>query len=196
MYGLRSSEWTYDTGATGSVGAGMLFASGGTILLKDPSGQEQQFYYGGCGIGFGRSWNLKNFDMGLPKLLRLPREPGATGSTKDFTSTGSVYMTRAFHGKEMKRSDIAGGTVYIDAGAGIVADGFSGSIMLLGLNSALLMMSITMPQMPFFRLAINEAPAMLWMGGFNVGMQPGALQDGALRMGGGLGWSVMVGYLH
>ncbi|WGS51151.1 hypothetical protein LFL96_06510 [Paraburkholderia sp. D15] len=74
-------------------------------------------------------------------------------------------MTSTVRGEELKRSDLAGGTIYIDAGVGIMADGYGASVMLLGRNPALLMMGIGMPQLPFFRLAISQATAVLVMRG-------------------------------
>ncbi|MCW0082679.1 hypothetical protein [Burkholderia pseudomallei] len=197
IFGLRTSDWIYDTGATGGSGLGFLLASGGTIYLKDPTGKEEQFYYGGVGLGLGRMIGIPKIpDISLPKNLHIPHEPSATGAATSFTSTGGVYMTSAFRGKELKRSDLTGGTVYIDAGFGIIADGMSVSIILLGLNMAFLMMSVAMPQMPFFRAAVHEAPAVLVMAGFSVGMQSGALANGKIRAGIGGGAGLMLGHLQ
>lgn len=197
MFALRPSQWRYDTGATGGLGVGMLIASCGTIFLRDPGDHEQQFHYGGCGIGLGGTWRIPKLpDIRLPKLLSRPREAAGTGSTTSFSSDGSVYMTNTFRGEELKRSDLAGGTIYIDAGVGIIADGYGASVMLLGLNSALLMAGITMPQLPFFKLAVSQAKAVLVMRGFNVGLQAGALKNGALQGGVGLGAGVLIGYIH
>lgn len=188
MLALRRSNWRFDTGSTGGAGLGPLLASGGKFILTDPAYQEQAFYYGGCGIGWSKSASLfKMLDLGLPRFFHFPREVTGTGSTLDFTSSGSIYMTSAFHGKELKRSDMVGASIYIDADVGIVADGYGATIMLLGMNSALMMMGISMPQMPFFRLAISEAPAVLVMRGFNVGLQSGAMAHGRLQLGGGAG---------
>ncbi|MCA8093292.1 hypothetical protein LGM65_20765 [Burkholderia anthina] len=195
--GLRKSDWIYDTGATGGVGLGFLLASGGTIYLKDPAGKEEQFYYGGTGVGLGRMLKIPKVpDISIPKVLHMPHEPSATGAATSFTSTGGVYMTGAFRGKELKRSDFTGGAVYIDAGFGIIADGMSVSIMLLGINMAFLMMSIAMPQMPFLRSAIYEAPAVLVMAGFSLGAQSGTIADGKIRAGIGGGAGLMIGHLQ
>jgi hypothetical protein len=198
MLGLRTSKWTYDTGATGGAGLGPLLVSGGTFFLKDPAGQEQQFHYAGGGFGWGRSIGLipKKLNWSLPKFLKIAHEPAATGSTKDFFSGGLVCMTGSFRGDELKRSDLVGPTIYIDASAGIVADGFSVSVMLLGLNQTLLMMGIAMPQLPFFRIAMNEARALLVMYGANVGLQSGTLQSKALGVSAGVGAGLMFGNIH
>lgn len=194
---LRPSKWGYDTGSTGGIGVGALLASGGKFLLTDPTEQDQEFTYAGTGIGSGRTVGfLKIFDIGLPKFLHLPREVAGTGSTLDYTSSGSVYMTSAFRGSELKRSDFVGGTIYIDAGVGVIADGYSATIMLLGMNSALMMMGISMPQLPFFKLAINEAPAVLVMRGFNTGLQSGAMTQGKLQLGAGAGAGILIGHVQ
>ncbi len=190
IFGLRRSDWIYDTGATGGTGLGFLLASGGTIFLKSPSGKEEQFYYGGVGIGLGRMIGIPKIpDIPIPKILHVPHEPSATGAASSFTSTGEVYMTGAFRGAELRRSDFTGGALYI-------ADGMSVSIMLLGINMAFLMMSVAMPQMPFLRAAIREAPAVLVMAGFSLGMQSGALANGRIRAGIGGGGGLMLGSLR
>lgn len=197
IFGLRKSHWTYDTSATGGGGFGFLLASGGTIYLKDPTGKEEQFYYGGAGMGLGQLIEIPKIpDISLPKQLRIPHEPSATGAATSFTGTGGIYMTSAFQGKELKRSDLTGGAIYIDAGFGIIADGMNVSIMLLGLNMAFLMMGVAMPHMPFFRAAAHEAPAVFVMAGFSIGMQSGTLARGKIQAGVGGGAGLMLGHLQ
>jgi hypothetical protein len=187
---LRPSQWTYETGATGGVSVEFVVASGGTIVLHDPTRSEQDFYYGGVGVGLGIG--LKIPKIKLPKMtlpeIKLPkvagREVGGAGSAKSFPSSGSVYMTSAFEGQELTRENIQGGTLYVDAGAGLIV-GHAGSAMLLGMNSALLALGLTNPSLSLLAAeAIHQAPAVLLMHGWTAGFQAG----------GGVG--LLVGYLH
>lgn len=187
---LRSSKWTYSTGATGGVSVDVVVASGGTIVLQDPSQTDQSFYYGGLGAGLGESIKLPRIKLPrfvLPEL-KLPTingaEVGGAGSMKSFPSGGEVFMTDAFQGAELTREDIEGGTVYVDAGAGLlVGEGIS--VMLLGINSAELLLGLTSPAMIGMAVrAIMHAPALLVMGGLTAGLQAGA------------GIGVLAGYLH
>jgi hypothetical protein len=187
---LRLSKWTYTTGATGGVSIEFVVASGGTIVLNDPAQQEQDFHYGGIGVGLGFGAKLPKIK--LPKMtlpeLRLPkvagREVGGAGSAKSFPSSGSVYMTNAFRGDELTRSNIQGGTIYVDAGAGLFV-GEAGSAMLLGINPAMLTLGIMNPGFAWLlHDAIAHAPAVLVMHGLTAGVQAGA------------GVGLLAGYLH
>lgn len=187
---LRPSQWTYETGATGGVSVEFVVASGGTIVLHDPASKEEDFWYGGVGVGIGIG--LKIPKIKLPKMtipkIELPkvagREVGAAGSAKSFPSSGAVYMTDAFEKQELTRADIQGGTLYVDAGAGLIV-GHAGSAMLLGMNSALLAMGLTNPALSFLAIeAVHQAPAVLLMHGWTAGFQAG----------GGVG--LLAGYLH
>lgn len=197
---LRPSKWNYQTGATGGVGIEFVVASGGLIVLHDPAGQEQDFHYGGVGVGL--SAGLKIPKIKLPKFtipeIKMPkiggRSVGGAGSTKDFTSAGSVYMTSAFQGQELTRADFQGGTIYVDAGAGLIV-GYAGSAMLLGMNASLLALgagpglAMAMAAGPagliwLVEQAIESAPAVLLMHGWTVGPQAA------------VGAGILAGYLH
>jgi hypothetical protein len=187
---LRKSKWKYDTGAGGGVSVDIVVATGGNIVLTDPQKHSQSFYYGGVGIGYG--WGAKIPKIKLPKFtipeLKLPsfgsHDASAAGSTFDFPSHGTVYMTSAFKGSELTRSDLQGGTVYLDGyGGAVVAQG--GTVMLLGINPALLALGLTSPAMSMILgEAIADAPALLFMHGLTAGFQAG--------FGGG----ILAGYLH
>lgn len=187
---LRVSQWAYQTGATGGISVEFVIVSGGTIVLSDPANQEQDFHYAGIGVGLG--FGIKVPKIKLPKMtlpgFHLPkirgREVGGAGSGKSFPSGGAVYMTSAFRGQELARPDLQGGTLYVDAGAGLIV-GHAGSAMLLGMNSALLALGLSNPAMSWLIMnAIEQAPAVLLMHGWTVGMQAG----------GGAG--LLGGYLH
>lgn len=187
---LRPSQWTYETGATGGISVEFVVASGGTIVLHDPARKEEDFWYGGLGVGIGIGLKLPKIK--LPKMtipeIKIPkvagREVGGAGSAKSFPSSGAVYMTSSFEKQELTRSDIQGATLYVDAGAGLIV-GHAGSAMLLGMNSALLAMGLSNPAMSFLMIeAIQHAPAVLLMHGWT----------GGLQAGGGVG--LLAGYLH
>lgn len=187
---LRLSKWTYSTGAGGGLSVEILMATGGTIVLSDPAGHEQNFYYGGVGAGIGLG--LKIPKIKLPKFstpeIKLPpirgRSVGAGGSTLDFPSYGAIYMTNAFRGSELSRSDFQGGTIYVDGSLSAIY-GWAGDAMLLGMNPALLAAGLAAPGLSWLvQQAISEAPAVLLMRGQTVGFQAG----------GSIG--ILAGYLH
>ncbi|KVN94144.1 hypothetical protein WL30_22325 [Burkholderia ubonensis] len=187
---LRSSNWSYKTGATGGASIEFVVASGGTIVLADPGGRETDFYYGGVGVGLGLGLRVPKIKLprfSLPEI-RIPkiagREVGGAGSVKSFDSAGLVFMTPAFRGAELAEADFQGGTVYLDGGLGI-GYGKAGSVMLLGINSAQLALGLSSPAMTWLaENAIAHAPAVLLMGGTTIGLQAGA------------GAGILVGYLH
>ena len=126
MSWLRKSGWKYSTGAGGGASIEFVMASGGDIILTTPDERAQSFYYGGVGVGFGVGLKLPRIK--LPKFtipeIKVPklagRNVGGAGSTFDFPSGGLVFMTSAFRGEELSRSDLQGATVYLDGSAGAV----------------------------------------------------------------------------
>lgn len=194
MFGLRDSKWSYETGATGGVGLGPVLASGGMVKLTDPAGNSEKFHYSGIGMGLGRSMRLPGIpDLNLPRVLHLPRSPAATGSSVNFASTGAVYMTSAFQRGELTRSDLVGGTIYVDAGAGVIVDGLNASVMLLGLNTALLLLAMAMPGTALLGNLVHAAPAVLVMVGASVGLQSGTWEGRLLQGQLGIGAGILVG---
>lgn len=187
---LRTSKWGYKTGAGGGASVEFVMATGGTIVLTDPQARPQSFYYGGVGLGVGVGFKIPRIK--LPKFalpeIKLPkigdRGVGAAGSTLDFPSYGSVYMTNAFTGKELTRSDFQGAVVYLDGSLSVLY-GWAGDVMLLGMNPAMLALGLSNPAfMTFAEQAVAQAPAVLLMYGQTVGFQAGASAG------------ILVGYLH
>ncbi|WP_431820156.1 hypothetical protein [Burkholderia sp. F1] len=187
---LRSSKWNYQTGSTGGVSIEFVIASGGDIALKDPGGHRVDFYYGGIGVGIGGGIRLSKIkvpkfalpDIKMPKIAG--REMGGAGSLESFDSGGFVFMTSAFRGAELSKSDFHGATVYIDAGGGL-GYGKAGSAMILGINPAKLALGLSTPAMAWLaEEAIAQAPAVLVMYGTTVGLIAG------------WGAGILVGYLH
>jgi hypothetical protein len=178
MINLRGeSSWAFYTSAGGGGGIGPLIVSGGMFVLKDPDGKLQRFNYAGSGLG----WSFP-----LPKLLRTPhltlptimykgQEIGATGATVDFPGEGIVYITEACHGSDLTPKQIEGGAIYFDAGIGWLR-GFSGTIMMAGINPELLEAGVLIQRV--MNLAISTAPAVIFMYGQNEGLQQSAGLDG------------------
>ncbi|PRX32035.1 hypothetical protein B0G75_10450 [Paraburkholderia sp. BL18I3N2] len=190
MWLFRESLWSFDTSAAGGFSLDFLVASGGEVLLKDPKQQSHTFHYGRVGVGYGfgaRLPRIRSPKVTLPEI-RLPKisghEVGGSVASKNFTSNGYVFMTDAFAGSELRRSDLQGGVVYIDAGAGLFA-GEGATLMLLGINAALLTMSIVNPGLSGLAdYAIRQAPAALVMYGHTAALQAG------------FGAGLLVGMLH
>lgn len=166
---LRLSGWTYDTGATAGAGVAFVAAAGGHIWLKDPAGRSNSFWYGGAGVG--------------ASVFRIPRIPdfkiksrsvAGVGSATSLPSYGRIYMTPSFRRSELRRSDLMGATVFVDGGGGLVV-GWSGTAMLVGINTALLAAGMASPPLNFLATqAITNAPAIILMTGMTVGLQAGA----------------------
>ncbi|WP_431822535.1 hypothetical protein [Burkholderia sp. F1] len=93
-------------------------------------------------------------------------------------------MTSAFKGSELSRSDLQGGTVYIDGyGGAIIAQGVT--VMLLGINPAMLALGLSSIALSMvLQEAIWNAPALLYMHGRTAGFQAG------------IGGGILAGYLH
>lgn len=179
MGNFRPSKWTYYTGATGGANLEFIVASGGKVVLKDPSGTQVSFYYGGAGIGAGMGITLSKIkiphfvlpDIKLPKILG--HDIGGAGSLESYFSVGEIFMTPAFRGSELTRSDFQGGAVYIDIGLGLIY-GRSASAMLLGIHAAKLATGLSNPSSAWLaEEAIFEAKALLLMYGASTGLVAG-----------------------
>jgi len=176
---IRPSKWTYDTGATGGASVEFIVASGGEIILRDPSQKKVTFYYGGAGLGVGLGINLSKLkiphfslpNIAMPKIFG--RDVSAAGSLESYSSVGTIFMTSAFRGSELTKSDFQGGAVYIDAGAGLIY-GRSASAMLLGIHSAKLATGLSSASTIWLaEEAIFEARAILLMYGTTTGLIAG-----------------------
>ncbi|VWB54665.1 hypothetical protein BLA23254_02500 [Burkholderia lata] len=186
---LRRSQWEYQTGSTFGASIEFVMGSGGEILLKNPSGQFQRFWYGGLGVGFGVGVKIPK--VRLPKFAIKGKSISGSGSAEAFPSIGWIYMTSAFSGTELDRSDLQGGAVYLDGSAELILAGGSGSVMLLGINPALLSLAISQLTINpmLFEWVIQRAKALLIMMGVNAGLNPGGK-----GFGGGAG--ILAGYVH
>lgn len=87
---LRRSAWNYETGATGGAGIGYVVGSGGKIILTDPAGVQQTFYYGGLGAGLSAGFKIPK--VKLPALTYKGKGISGAGSATAFPSGGYVFM--------------------------------------------------------------------------------------------------------
>lgn len=168
---LRESHWIFNTGAGASAGLGPFSAETGMFAIKDPTGNSHQYTYAGFGIS--QTWGLSSLlhlpKFALPKIIVKKDELSGAGSTTDFPSWGTLYLTDVFKGHDLTNPKaLEGGTVYLAGAAGYLFGG-AGSLMILGINRALLVMGIAKPD--FIGAAIRTAPAALLSGGFNEGLQ-------------------------
>ncbi len=168
---LRNSKWNFDASAGGGFSLGPLTSQTGMFSLNDLSGHTHKYLYMGFGIGHSRGLSslLRLPRLALPKIIVKNGELSGTGSTTDFSSTGKLFLTDTFKGSDLTDpQSLDGGTVYIEGAAGYLL-GVTTSIMLLGLNRALLVMGIAKPE--FISVAISSAPAVLLMASLNEGLQ-------------------------
>ncbi|MFP3552105.1 hypothetical protein SB861_15465 [Paraburkholderia sp. SIMBA_049] len=182
MENYRLSKWTYDTSASVSIGLGVAAISGGLISLKDPNRKAHHFHYGGFGVGASAGFSLTKIK--LPEAFIRNYAASGSGSTTDFPGSSVLYMTDSFHGHELAMSDIQGVAAYVEVGAGSVASA-SGTLMFLGLNPLLIMAAVASPGFAHLvTIAIQQAPAVLFMWGASV----------APQVGGGI--NALLGQLH
>ena len=165
---VRSSKWTYST--SDSVGGSVdpLAAEVGAIVLKDPSGQKVSFEYGAVGGSIG--WQLLgdtkvDFAGPLPKVQ---------------VGGGQLYILDTFSGAELSRSDLTGGCMLVEAGAGFAVQG-STEAFLLGMNLEL-MASVFMGPIGLLTepLLFRSAKAVLFTWGLNTDLVPGMSAAGMM----------------
>ncbi len=178
----KKSAWDFQTFGGGGVGVGWVAAAGGAVVLRNPTGTDETFYYGGA--GGGASVGLK-----LPKIgklqVKVPKVQGkqgfaAAGAPFSFPSGGALYVTDACSGPDLTKSDIQGLCVFVEIGGGL-ALGASGIAMLLGASPAWLL-GLTNPMtFPFtISMMMDSCPGLLLMAGANVGVQAGGGVAGIL----------------
>lgn len=179
----KQSGWEFVTFGSGGLSVGFVAAEGGTVVLKDLSGEERQFYYGGAGGGL--SAGLKIPKIGKVRIKsRAGDITGNVGPTA-FPSTGALFVTDNCSGDDLTESEIQGPCAFIDVGAGLIA-GASGTAMAVGLNPLYLMALAAGPMATPFaaQLLISSAKGVLLMAGLNVGIQAQ------------IGGAALLGYLH
>ncbi|APR38094.1 hypothetical protein [Paraburkholderia sp. SOS3] len=141
------------------------------FVLDDPSQSAHQYVYSGFGPSMSSSLaeRLHVPRASLPKFIFKKDELSGSGSTADFTSAGTLFLTESFKGVDLNNpKSLEGATVYLEGAVGYLFGG-TGSLMLLGINRQLLLMAMVSPVM--MRAAIASAPAVLTISGVNEGLQ-------------------------
>ncbi|MFT4066272.1 hypothetical protein [Paraburkholderia sp.] len=141
------------------------------FALDAPSSQTHQYVYSGSGMGTSRGLSslLRIPRFALPKVVVKENELSGSGSTTDFMSRGTLYLTDSFRGTDLVNpKSLEGGTIYLEGAAGYLFGG-TGSFMLLGIDRDLLLMGIVKPDL--IGMAIRSAPAAMVVGGVNEGLQ-------------------------
>ena len=104
----------------------------------------------------------------MPKVAIRGRSVAGAGSLTPFPSTGAVYRAPGL-GRELTVVDIQGAVVFGDLGGGLVA-GASGTAMLFGMNSVLLLAAIASTSNPsLMARALAGATGAVVFAGVNVG---------------------------
>lgn len=179
----KQSAWEFVTFGSGGLSVGFVAAEGGTVVLKDLSGTERQFFYGGAGAGL--SAGLKIPKIGKVRVKsRAGDITGNVGPTA-FPSTGALFVTDNCEGSDLTESEIQGPCAFIDVGAGLIA-GASATAMAVGLNPLYLAALAAGPvgAQLASQLMISSAKGVLLMAGANVGLQAQ------------IGGAALLGYLH
>jgi hypothetical protein len=168
---LRSSGWTYKTGATGSGNIGPILFSGGNIILDDPAKRMKNFSYRGVGMGATLFQLPTRFELPkipLPKFILKNGAIAGSGATTDFFGGGLVCIMPGLGKADLQVSDFEGATIYIDVSAGVLmAAGVS--LLLCGISQHVLVSAIMNPPV-FMRYAINSARAALVIYGSSEGL--------------------------
>ena len=175
---LRPSSWTFVTSGTGGLNIDIFAAAGGSIDFLDPSHKQRNFHFGSAGVGAG-------IGLKLPKVGKLEIRPeklgkaiGGVVAPKVFPNAGSLYMTPFFSGHELAAADLRGLCIVIDGGAGLLV-GYSGTLMLLGIDPVRFAMQVASPIMSLL-LGQTEPNAVLVTRGLNAGIQAGGGVTGTI----------------
>ena len=173
---IRRSEWSFITSGTGGVGLSVVAVSGGTVVLSDPREREQRFRYGAAGVGW--SFGIRK----IPTIGRLDtRRIDPRGLSDRFSGNvappafwnhGAVWLLNGSNGNELTADDFAGACVAYDAGTGLIA-GYSGAVMLVGINPVALAAAVAGPVGQILGPRIDPKAAILSRG-WNVGPQASA----------------------
>jgi hypothetical protein len=171
MLALRPSRWTFETSAGRGASLGPFAMSEGMFVLYDAAQIMRKFEY--AGLGVGRSMAIGSLlhvpRINLPQITIKGEVLGGAGSTIDFDSYGTVFMTDAIGPRrELTPHDLEGGAVYVEGALGYLF-GIGGSIMLAGMPRHMLQLSIASPV--FINLAMKHAKAVVLMAGNNAGIQ-------------------------
>lgn len=135
MIGVRGeSKWKFQTSGGGGFTLEFFAATGGEIVLKDPSGRYRTLYYGGVGIGAGTPIKIPRFGRFSPHRLNLTpygRSVSVAGAPTVFPNIGDLLILDGFPKPELELEDIIGGVLVAEL-SGFVIGGGSVQAFLLG----------------------------------------------------------------
>jgi hypothetical protein len=128
----------------------LVLKAGGTFVLRDPAGKKETFYFGRA-IAAMTAKVMPAAGTEIPVRLPIMRLPDRIGKdsedqTAKRSSEGTVFMTYAFHGPELSRSDLEGAAVFVPTAIG--SDRFVGpprAAMLLGIDATDLRVGLSSP---------------------------------------------------
>jgi hypothetical protein len=126
----KESGWKFETSSGGSVSFPVFGPAGGalgkgTLVFNSPEGATVEFQYMSAGASVGK---------GLPVSL--------SGSTRDFPSSGTIYVSSTFSGADLSIQDIKGFAVIQELAYGGGGPGYTGTIMLIGVPAENMPMEI------------------------------------------------------
>ena len=155
-----------------------IAAAGGSIEFLHPSHKKQDFRFGSAGMGAGIGLKLPKVGKSEIRPEKHGKAIGGVGAPRAFPDVGSIYMTPFFSGRELAAADLRGLCIVIDGGAGLLV-GYSGALMLLGIDPARFAMQIASPIMSLL-LSQTELNAVLVTRGLNAGIQAGGGVTGTI----------------
>jgi hypothetical protein len=126
----KESGWKFATSSGGSLGFPVFGPVGGTLgkgtlVFTSPDGATVEFQYISAGASVGK---------GLPVSL--------AGSTRDFPSSGTIYVSSTFSGADLSIQDIKGYALIQELAYGGGGPGYTGTVMLLGIPAKHMPMEI------------------------------------------------------
>lgn len=170
----RKSKWKFKTSSGAAISFDFVGAQKSSFTLENGGGLIQKFDYAAAGAGLSVGPPTKVLDQKPPSI-------GASGSTEDYWSVGSIYLTEGFSKEELDVSDVEGLCQIFEAGASAYI-GITGTFMALGIPTDRMPMQLwhnSLIGMGAHYLGVdkelggddltNEASALLFMAGANTG---------------------------
>jgi hypothetical protein len=170
----RKSKWKFKTSSGAAISFDFVGAQKSSFTLENGGGFVQKFDYAAAGAGLSIGPPTKVLDQKPPSI-------GASGSTEDYWSVGSIYLTEGFPKEELDVSDVEGLCQIFEAGASAYI-GITGTFMALGIPTDRMPMQLwhnSLIGMGAHYLGVdkelggdgltNEASALLFMAGANSG---------------------------
>lgn len=175
----HKSKWAFETSGTGGVGIEFVAASGGTVVLLDPTGAERRVHYGAGGVGLSAGIRkipkIGRIDPGKLDPKGFSDHGGGNVAPESFWNHGAVYVMEGCPREELQLDDFTGICLAFDVGAGLIV-GYSGSAILAGIDPASLVFNVALRTNPIGGLFAPPLRyrALILSRGWNVGPQASA----------------------